>query len=134
MVHLPVGIPGWTVFVTGLLIVAYRIHGIDNPRAWAEALEHQFTTKRPLQFLGGLLLIGALALGWLGIAPGGALGWLYAFSIGMLALLGLGLAVAQNHLRLLVVATAEAEDKTIRLTSGIIVVTGLLWALAPWFL
>lgn len=134
MVHLPQGVHGWTIFATGLLIVAYRVHGIDSPRAWIEWLERQFTGRRPLQLTGGIVVLAAFTLAWFAQPQSGILWWLFAFSVGLFILCGIGLVAAQNQVRMMVVATAEAADKTIRISSIAITLLGLLWALAPWFL
>jgi len=134
MVHFPVGVQGWVIFFTGLLIVAYRIHGIDAPRSWIEAVERQFADTRKLQLIGVLLMIATLAFVYLSSTISGLLGWLYVLSCTLLFVVGTSLVVATNHVRHTVMATAEAEDKTIRLVSSITVVLGLLWALVPWFL
>ena len=133
MVHLPSGIPGWTVFLTGLLLIAYRVHGIDAPRAWIEWVEARFTAKRTLQFAGGIIALLGVMLASLSPVPEGFVGWLFVFSIALFVTLGIALAATQNHVRMLVVATAEAEDKQIRIASIVLTVLGLLWALVPWF-
>jgi uncharacterized protein YjeT (DUF2065 family) len=134
MVHLPQGIAGWTVFCTGILIALYRIHGIDAPRAWIELIERQFTHSRAVRFAGALLAIVSAGIGYLAIAPQGAMLWLFIVSLTMLELTGLCLALAPNHAHHLVFATAEEEDTWLRVASVVIVLFGLGLALAPWML
>jgi len=131
--HLPQGIQGWAVFLTGLLIIAYRIHGIDAPRTWVEWLERQFAYTINLRFIGGITLAIALVLAYFGGTGQTMVGLLFLASVAMLALVGLGLLVFQNHVRLFIVASAEGSDMTLRVTSVLIVLAALVWALVPFF-
>ncbi len=134
MVQLPVGVSGWTTFLFGLAIIAYRIHGIDNPRAWIEWLERRFVNVRLLQFLGALLLTVLLFIVTYGEPSQGVLGWLFISSCAAMFTVGVSLILAVNHLRHLVLATAEASDEHVRIVSIVITLIGLLWALLPWFI
>lgn len=131
--QIPQGIMGWTVFTTGLLIVSYRLHGIDAPRAWVEWIERQFVYAINLRFIGGILLVAAVVLGYAGGMSEDLLGFLFALCIAALAIAGLGLLLLQNHLRHIIFATAESSDAMIRWTSVAIVLVGLLLMLAPFF-
>lgn len=129
MVQIPAGVEGWSVFFTGLLIVAYRVHGIDSPREWIGWLEARFTDMRTLQFIGAVLIAMAASL----IYHGDLAGWLFAFSVALLGIIGFGLLFATNHMRMLVLATAEADDKHIRIVSIVVTIIGMIWMLIPWF-
>jgi hypothetical protein len=132
--HLPQGIAGWIVFAAGLLIVAYRIHGIDAPRTWIEWVERQFSAIIPMRFVGGGVLAATLILGYFGGKPQFTLiGMLYLFSLALFAFIGLGLLVYQNHLRHFVFASAESSDKMLRFSSIGFVLLGLAMALLPFF-
>lgn len=132
--QLPQGIIGWGVFAVGLLIVTYRVRGIDNPRGWIEWIERQFTYAVNLRFLGGIMLAFALALGYFGGFPQDALGWIFAVSMLIIAVVATGLLLMQNHLRHIVFATAESSDAMIRSMSVIIVLIGLGLMAAPFLL
>jgi uncharacterized protein YjeT (DUF2065 family) len=134
--HIPTGIMGWTIFATGLLIVSYRIHGIDSPRPWVETVERQFVHMTNLRLFGALAIIIALALAFFGGALAGVygiIGTLFVMSLAILLLVGLGLLAFQNTLRHIVFATAEASDAIIRGMSVVIVLIGLGFMLAPFF-
>jgi hypothetical protein len=126
---------GWTVFATGLLVVAYRIHGIDAPRSWIEWVERQFTYIVKLRFFGGILVVAALALAYLGGMPKSPnlLVMVFWLSLILLFALGFGLLVLQNHVRHLVLASAESSDVKLRIASIIVVLISLGWLLAPFF-
>jgi hypothetical protein len=126
---------GWTVFATGLLVVAYRIHGIDAPRSWIEWVERQFTYIVKLRFFGGILVVAALALAYLGGMPKSPnlLAMVFWLSLILLFALGFGLLVLQNHVRHLVLASAESSDVKLRIASIIVVLISLGWLLAPFF-
>lgn len=117
----------------GLLIVAYRAGGIGRPREWIEWIERRFVYGMELRFLGGFLLAVVAALAYLGGSADGLVGGMYAVSLTVLGLAGLGLLVTQNQARHIILGTAESGDATIRYVSIGMVVLGLLWALAPWF-
>ncbi len=131
--QIPQGIMGWTVFATGLLIVSYRIHGIDAPRQWVEWIERQFVYAINLRFLGGILLAVAIGLVYIGGMSQDLLGLLFLLSVALLAIVGIGLLLLQNHLRHIIFATAESSDAMIRWMSVGIVVAGLGLMLAPFF-
>ncbi|MDD9953320.1 MAG: hypothetical protein OXR66_03220 [Candidatus Woesearchaeota archaeon] len=133
MVHLPAGIAGWAVFVSGLVLIAYRVRGIDAPRAWVEWMERQFVYERNLRIIGGCLLLATLVVWWLGSGEG-TIGTIFTYCMLLFCIAGFGLLLTQNHLRLLFVATGEATDNMIKYVSIGFVVVGLLLALAPWFL
>src|SRR3989344_7248558 len=136
MMQIPQGVPGWTIFLTGLLIVAYRVHGIDAPRHWIEWVERQFTYIVKLRFVGGILLAIALATGYFGgiAKPSPSISYLlFVICILVLAWVGMGLLVFQNHIRHIVFATAESSDRMIQISSVVIVLAGLCIALAPFF-
>jgi hypothetical protein len=132
--EIPQGIMEWTIFVTGLVIVAYRVHGIDAPRAWVEWLERQFIHAVNLRFIGGILLAAALALGYLGGTAQTLMGTIFMLCIALLAIIGLGLLLLQNHLRHIIFATAESSDSMIRWSSVAIVLVGLALMAAPFYL
>jgi len=132
MVQLPQGIPGWTVFGFGLLLTAYRAWAIFDPRQWIEWLERRFAYEVNLRFIGVFPLGMAVILYSNATFTGGFVNVLFALSLLTLFLVGLGLAATPNHVRHLIMATAEAEDKWIKWVSIGVVVMGLLWALAPW--
>lgn len=131
--QLPQGIMGWTVFAVGLLIVAYRVHGIDAPRAWVEWIERQFVYMINLRFIGGIMLAAAIALGYYGGTSQTIIGTLFMFCIVVLAVIGLGLLLLQNHVRHVIFATAEASDAMIRWTSVGIVLLGVGLMFAPFY-
>ncbi len=130
--HFPADMIGWSVFIFGLILVAYRIHGIDAPRTWIEWMERRFTYAIPLRFIGGILLAIAASVSWFAI-PKGVLGILFIIGMAVLGLAGFGLLILQNHIRSLFFATAESSDSMIRLTSVILVLIGLGFMLAPFF-
>lgn len=132
--HLPQGIMGWTVFATGLLLTLYRVHGIDAPRPWVESVERQFTYIINLRFLGGILLAAAIVLGYFGGRSETLLGLLFMLCIAILALLGFGLLLLQNHVRHFIFASAESSDAMLRITSIIFVVVTMCVTLAPFFI
>jgi hypothetical protein len=132
--QLPQGIIGWTVFGTGLLLTLYRVHGIDAPRAWVEWVERQFAYAINLRFVGGILLIAAGVLGYFGGRQETILGTLFMFCIAILALVGLGLLLLQNHVRHIIFASAESSDTMLRITSIIFVLIAMGIAIAPFFL
>jgi hypothetical protein len=132
LLHFPQGVIGWTVSAFGLLVVAYRLHGVDAPRTWIEGLERQFTYMIQLRFLGGiLLLLGAAPLFF--AQPDGPLGVLFLIATAVAMLVGFGLLLFQNHVRSLVIATAEGKDMNIRIVSIIITLLGLGFMVAPFF-
>jgi uncharacterized protein YjeT (DUF2065 family) len=132
--HFPQGLHGWTVFATGILLIAYRIRGIDAPRAWAEWIERQFAYAINLRFIGGILLIIAALLGYYGSPTRTLLGLLFAISVAVLGVAGLALLFFQNHARHMVIATAESSDMVLRIASILTVVVGFAFVLLPFFL
>jgi hypothetical protein len=132
--HLPQGIMGWTVFATGLMLTLYRVHGIDAPRSWVEWVERQFTYIINLRFVGGILLIAAGTLGYLGGRSETLLGLLFMLCIAILALTGIGLLLLQNHMRHIIFASAESSDTMLRVSSIIFVLVAMALAIAPFFL
>ena len=132
--QIPHGIEGWTIFITGLLIVGFRIHGIDAPRAWVEWVERQFTYATNLRYIGAVLVIAGAALVYFGGFSSGLLGSLFLICAALLIVIGLSMMLLQNHLRHIVFASAEGSDKMLRIMSIVIVLFGLGLALAPFFL
>jgi uncharacterized protein YjeT (DUF2065 family) len=131
--HLPADIAAWCVFAFGLLLVAYRIHGIDAPRTWVEWMERRFTYAIHLRFIGGILILTSATASWF-VLPKDVIGILFTIAMAVLALAGFGLLVLQNHARALILATAESSDAMIRIMSIIVVVIGLCFMAAPFFL
>lgn len=129
---IPQSIAEWTVILTGLLIIALRVWGIKQPRQWIEWAEAQFVHVRSLRVIGITLLLIGISSWILADFPEGFLGALYIFSLGFLIVLGFMFAVTQNHLRLFVMATAESDDKWIRISSIITSLAGILILLVPW--
>ena len=134
MVQLPAGIEGWTVFGFGILIIAYRSWGVFDPRQWIEWVERQFAYETNLRFIGAFPLGIAFLLYRYAELSGTFITTLFALSVMITGLIGLGLVATPNHVRHLVMATAEVEDKWLKWVSVGIVVIGLLWTLAPWFI
>jgi len=130
--HLPQGIIGWTLFLSGLLIITFRIRGIDAPRQWAESIERMFVYAINLRFLGGVFFAGALTLGYFAGVQQGFLAVLFYLCLLMFLANGIGLLVFQNHLRHLIVASAESSDTKLRIMSIIIILSGLALMLAPF--
>ena len=131
--QIPSSFIGWSVFTTGLLIVAYRIHGIDGPRAWIEWIERQFTYSTNLRIIGAVFLLVAITLGFFGGLQAGIIGNLFVFCVTILGLVGLSLLVLQNHARHVIFATAESSDLKIRISSVIIVLIGMGLMIAPFY-
>jgi hypothetical protein len=131
--QIPQGIVGWSVFATGLLIVAYRIHGIDAPRVWVETMERQFTYGMRLRYVGGILLAAALALTYFGGFPTSLLGRIFTVCVTVIGIVGMCLLFLQNHLRHLLLASAEGSDNMLRIVSIVIVLIGLGLMVAPFF-
>ncbi len=129
--HFPQNIVGWSVFVFGLILVSYRIHGIDAPRTWIEWVERRFTYGIVLRFIGAIMMIAA-ALAWYFSTPQGLLGILFVAAMSILIVVGFGLLILQNHTRSLVFATAESTDNMIRISSIIIIIIGLCFMIAPF--
>lgn len=123
---LPQGIAGWTVAAAGLLLIALRAYGAWRPRTWAEWTERQFVHAWELRVLGALLLAAALILAILAEFPQGLLRWIFPVVIAATGLLGTGLLLLQNHVRHLVLATAEGSDAGIRVGSVLVILLGLL--------
>ena len=132
--HIPQDIAAWAVFVFGMFLVAYRIHGIDAPRSWIEWVERQFTYAMNLRFYGGFLLLAVIAVLYFGRPTGTILSFLFIAGMSVLALVGLCLLLLLNHLRSLIVATAEGSDRGIRLMSVFLTLLGLGCMLAPFFI
>lgn len=131
--HIPQDVAAWAVFVFGALLVAYRIHGIDAPRSWIEWVERRFTYAMNLRFFGGFLLLAVIAALYLGRPTGAILSFMFIAGMSVLALVGLCLLLLQNHLRSLILATAEGSDRGIRLMSILLTLLGLGCMLAPFF-
>jgi hypothetical protein len=130
--HLPQGIAGWGVFATGLVVIAYRIHGIDAPRAWIEWVERRFVYATNVRAVGLVFLVIAALLGYFG-KPVGAIAPFFRASVALLSLVALLLIVLQNHARHIALATAEASDAKIRIGSVIVTLLGLGLALCAFF-
>jgi uncharacterized protein YjeT (DUF2065 family) len=117
-----------------LLLIAYRLRGIDNPRAWIEGLERRFAYATVLRFHGGILLALALVLLWFLKTPSSAVGWIAFVCWIVAAIVGLSLLALQNHARHLIIAGAESSDQLLRITSIVIVLAGLALAVLPFFI
>jgi uncharacterized membrane protein len=130
--HFPSTIASWSVFGFGLLLVAFRIHGIDAPRTWIEWVERRFIYMMALRFVGAILLVLAITVLLVAI-PQGLLAPLFYTGMAALALAGFGLLFVQNHVRLLLFATAESTDMKIRVSSAILTLIGLGFMVAPFF-
>ncbi|MBR9701006.1 hypothetical protein GOV11_04030 [Candidatus Woesearchaeota archaeon] len=134
MAQLLLQMEGWTIFITGILIMAYRVWGIVQPRPWIEWTERQFAYITDLRYVGIVMAAFAAAAAYWGDTPSGTLGILFVASWVLLVLVGVGLAAVPNHVRLLVIATAESDEIVIRIVSIVIVIIGLLWTVAPWLI
>ncbi len=133
MLHVPASLEEWTVFFTGLLIIAYHIHGIDGPRAWVEYIERRFSSLNYLRYSGSIMLVAGIIIAYYGNLYNTIIGALFVMGVFVICVIGFTLLVSPNHIRHLIIATAELDDKWIRISSIILVLLGLLWALAPWW-
>jgi|GEM_PF-4113788 len=134
-IHFPEGLVGWTIFAAGLLLVAYRIRGIDAPRTWIEWVERQFTYAINLRFIGAMIIILIAPVMYLRWDSDASAILVNTFRVSSLLILltGFGLLAFQNHTRHLLFATAESSDKNIRISSGALVIIGTSMMLLPFF-
>lgn len=117
------------IFFTGLGMVLLRSYGIARPRQWVEWAERRFVDSRLLRGIGAILLIAALAFWSLAHerTP------LLVLSLALWTAAGLLLAFFQNHLRMLILATAESSDSRIRVASAAWAAAGLFWMAGAFF-
>lgn len=126
MKYIPAGILEWTFGIFGLFLIIVSIWGMKTPRAWIEWIERRFTYTTNLHAIGLLILLGAGTIyyfaGSLALTLNEAL---FLLVVEIMATSGLGLLFFQNHLRHIVIATAEWSDLKIKLACIVAILAGL---------
>jgi uncharacterized protein YjeT (DUF2065 family) len=129
---IPQGVNQWFVAIVGLILVLLRGWGTIKPRAWVETTERRFVESIKLRFIGGIFLAAAIAVSYFGKIEVTLIGGLFFFSVLILGILGFFLAVLQNHLRHMIIASAESSDLKLRIVSIVVVLIGLVMAASFW--
>ena len=131
-VHLPQGLIGWVTVWCGLVIVAVHARGIDAPRSWIEWIERRFAYSMRMRFIGGAQFALAATAWWLLRAETGATIRVARPAIGVIALAGLAMFIAQNPARHLVIAVAEQDDILVRTLAILATLAGVALIVMPF--
>lgn len=129
--HLPT-FAGWICAVAGLLFVVSSAHGMAAPRPWLEWVERRFAYVVRMRFVGGALLL--LAGGSLFFLPadGTLIAKLALAGLTILCIVAVGLLALQDHLRHLLIATAEQNDIVVRIIASLITLAGIAMLVLPF--